>query len=169
MLDFSRLVSGRLTIKKESIQLEEFVDIVGRQLAPRAARDGLHFSVEVEGELPEIVTDGNRLKQVIINVLDNAFRFTPAGGSVLFKTVVSGGEVIFTVSDTGCGIPADELPYIKEKFFKGRNSKLGSGIGLSICDEIIGMMGGSLAIYSTENKGTKVVIRIPCVLEGGAA
>ncbi|HOA55048.1 MAG TPA: HAMP domain-containing sensor histidine kinase [Clostridiales bacterium] len=169
LLDFSRLVSGRLTIKKESIQLEEFVDIVGRQLAPRAARDGLHFSVEVEGELPEIVTDGNRLKQVIINVLDNAFRFTPAGGSVLFKTVVSGGEVIFTVSDTGCGIPADELPYIKEKFFKGRNSKLGSGIGLSICDEIIGMMGGSLAIYSTENKGTKVVIRIPCVFEGGAA
>lgn len=58
------------------------------------------------------------------------------------------------------------MPYIKEKFFKGRNSKLGSGIGLSICDEIIGMMGGSLAIYSTENKGTKVVIRIPCVLEG---
>ena len=168
LLDFSRLVSGKLTIRKENVQLEEFIDTVGRQLAPRAARDGLHFSVEVEGELPEIVTDGNRLKQVIINVLDNAFRFTPAGGSVRFRTAVSGGEVIFTVSDTGCGIPADELPYIKEKFFRGRNSKLGSGIGLSICDEIIRMMGGSLNIYSRENKGTSVVIRIPCVPEGGA-
>lgn len=169
LLDFSRLVSGKLTIKKENVQLEEFVDTVGRQLTPRASRDGLHFSVEVEGELPEIVTDGNRLKQVIINVLDNAFRFTPAGGSVLFKTVASGGEVIFTVSDTGCGIPEDELPYIKEKFFKGRNSKLGSGLGLSICDEIIKMMGGSINIYSREGKGTKVVIRIPCIMEGGAA
>jgi signal transduction histidine kinase len=169
LLDFSRLVSGKLTINKENVQLEEFVDMVGRQLAPRAARDGIHFSVEAEGELPEIVTDGNRLKQVIINVLDNAFRFTPAGGSVQFRTAVSGGEVIFTVSDTGCGIPADELPYIKEKFFKGRNSKLGSGLGLSICDEIIRMMGGSFAIYSRENKGTRVVIRIPCVMEGGAA
>jgi len=83
--------------------------------------------------------------------------------------VASGGEVIFTVSDTGCGIPEDELPYIKEKFFKGRNSKLGSGLGLSICDEIIKMMGGSINIYSREGKGTKVVIRIPCIMEGGAA
>ena len=91
LLDFSRLVSGKLTINKENVQLEEFVDMVGRQLAPRAARDGIHFSVEAEGELPEIVTDGNRLKQVIINVLDNAFRFTPAGGSVQFRTAVSGG------------------------------------------------------------------------------
>lgn len=166
LLDISRLVSGKLTIRKENVQLEEFVSTVGRQLAPRAARDGLHFSVEVEGELPEIQTDGNRLKQVIINVLDNAFRFTPSGGSVLFKSVVSGGEVIFTVSDTGCGIPGDELPYIKEKFFKGRKSKLGSGIGLSICDEIIKLMGGSLSIYSTFGKGTRVVIRIPAVMKG---
>ncbi len=169
LLDFSRLVSGKLTIRKENVQLEEFVDTVGRQLTPRAARDGLLFNVEVEGELPEIKIDGNRLKQVIINVLDNAFRFTPAGGSVLFKSVASGGEVIFTVSDTGCGIPADELPYIKEKFFKGRNSKLGSGIGLSICDEIIKMMNGSFAIYSAANKGTKVVIRIPADTEEDTA
>jgi signal transduction histidine kinase len=165
LLDFSRLVSGKLTIKKENVQLEEFVSTVGRQLAPRAARDGLDFRVEIEDELPEIQTDGNRLKQVIINVLDNAFRFTPAGGRVIFKSAASGGEVIFTVSDTGCGIPEDELPHIKEKFFKGRNSKLGSGIGLSICDEIIKLMGGSLSIYSTVNKGTKVVIRIPAITE----
>lgn len=161
LLDISRLVSGKMTIRKESVQLEEFVDTVGRQLAPRAVRDGLNFRVEVEGELPEIQTDGNRLKQVIINILDNAFRFTPVNGSVLLKSVVSGGEVIFSVIDTGCGIPTDELPYIMEKFYKGRNSKLGSGIGLSICDEIIKLMGGSFAIYSVPNKGTRVVIRIP--------
>lgn len=165
LLDFSRLVSDKISINKENVRLEEFVDIVGRQLAPRAAREGLIFNVELEGELPEIYTDGNRLKQVIINILDNAFRFTEAGDSVLFKAVASGGEVVFTISDTGCGIPADELPNVKEKFFKGRNSKLGNGIGLSICDEIIKLMNGSLAIYSAVNKGTKVVIRIPAVAE----
>lgn len=165
LLDFSRLVSDKISMKKERVRLEEFVDIVGRQLTPRAAREGLIFNVEVEGELPEINVDGNRLKQVVINILDNAFRFTEAGGSVLFKAVASGGEVVFTISDTGCGIPDDELPNVKEKFFKGRNSKLGNGIGLSICDEIIKLMKGSLSIYSTVNKGTKVVIRISAIEE----
>ncbi len=169
LLDFSRLVSDKLSIKKEPVQLEEFVDTVGRQLAPRAARDGLHFSVEVEGELPDIITDGNRLKQVIINVLDNAFRFTPPGGNVFFNVAISGGEVIFAIVDTGCGIPTDEMPYIKEKFYKGKNSKLGNGIGLSICDEIIRMMNGSFSVYSAEGNGTKVVIRIPAVTEGDVA
>ncbi|HEX2944766.1 MAG TPA: HAMP domain-containing sensor histidine kinase [Clostridia bacterium] len=166
LLDFSRLTSGKLSIKNEKVMLSEFVDTVGRQLTPRAARDGLNFDVKAQDGLPEIISDANRLKQVIINILDNAFRFTPAGGIVLFKTEVSGGEIIFTVNDTGCGIPADEMPYIKEKFFKGKNSKLGNGIGLSICDEIIRLMNGSLSIYSMPGKGTSVVIRIPAVMEG---
>lgn len=169
LLDFSRLVSDKLSIKKELVNMKEFVSTVGSQLAPRAAREGLKFSVEVEGELPDIMTDGNRLKQVIINVLDNAFRFTQAGGSVLFKTEASGGEIIFTVIDTGCGIPEDELPFIKEKFFKGKNSKFGNGIGLSICDEIINLMNGDFSIYSEVGSGTKVVIRIPAVMEDDVA
>ncbi|MEN6314671.1 MAG: HAMP domain-containing sensor histidine kinase [Clostridiaceae bacterium] len=165
LLDFSRLISNKMTMRNELVKVEEFVDIVARQLSPRAVREGLIFNVEVEGELPEIYIDGNRLKQVVINVLDNAFRFTRAGGSVLFNAVASGGEVVFTVRDTGCGIPAEELPNVKEKFFKGKNSKLGNGIGLSICDEIIRMMNGSLSIYSVVNKGTKVIIRIPAVVK----
>lgn len=165
LLDFSRLTSGKLSIRKERVQLDEFVGTVGRQLAPRAIRDGLVFDVKAEEGLPEIVSDANRLKQVIINILDNAFRFTPSGGKVIFKTETGGGEVIFTVSDTGCGITADEMPYIKDKFFKGRNSKMGNGIGLSICDEIVRLMNGSLSIYSQPGKGTTVIVRIPAVTE----
>ena len=165
LLDFSRLISNRISIKNEKVNLEEFVDIVGRQLAPRALREGLDFNVAVDGKLPEINIDGNRLKQVIINVLDNAFRFTGDGGSVKFITIAAGSEIAFVVEDTGCGIPKDELPNVKEKFFKGRNSKFGNGIGLSICDEIIQLMNGSLSIFSEENTGTKVVIRIPAVTE----
>jgi len=161
LLDFSRLAAGKISIKKESVMLEELLCTVGRQLSPRAAREGLIFDIEMDDNLPELYTDGNRLKQVIINILDNAFRFTPEGGKVVLKAEASGGEVVLTVTDTGCGIPPEELPNIKEKFYKGRNSKFGNGIGLSICDEIIKLMNGRLTIYSTVNKGTQVVIRIP--------
>ena len=76
LLDFSRLIQDRISIKNEKVNLEEFVDIVGRQLTPRAAREEIDFNVTTEGELPEIKTDGNRLKQVIINILDNGAVFT---------------------------------------------------------------------------------------------
>jgi signal transduction histidine kinase len=169
LLDFSRLVADKIRIQKESVRPEELVAMVGRQLGPRAVKEGLNFEVVTEGDLPDIYTDGNRLKQVFINILDNAFRFTEAGGSVLLKAEASGGEVVFTVSDTGCGIPADELPKVKEKFFKGRNSKSGNGIGLSICDEIVKLMDGRMAIYSAAGKGTKVVIRLPAAPGGMSA
>jgi len=161
LLDFSRLATGKISIKKESFSLEELLCTVGRQMAPRATREGLVFNIEMGDDLPILYTDRNRLKQVIINILDNAFRFTPEGGKVVLRAEASGGEVVLTVTDTGCGIPEDELPNIKDKFYKGRNSKHGSGIGLSICDEIIKLMNGRLTIYSTVNKGTQVVIRIP--------
>ncbi len=169
LLDFSRLVNEKISINKDTVKPEELVAMVARQLAPRAKKDGLNFQVETEGELPDIFTDGNRLKQVFINILDNSFRFTEAGGSVLLKAEASGGEVVFTMSDTGCGIPEDELPNVKEKFYKGRNSKSGNGIGLSICDEIVKLMNGRMTIYSAVNKGTKVVIRLPAVSGGEEA
>ncbi len=165
LLDFSRLVSNKITIKREKVNLSEFIDSVGSQLAPRASSEGLNFNVVVEGELPEIIADENRLKQVFINILDNSFRFTGSGGSVILHAVSSGGEVVFSISDTGCGIPSDELPNVTDKFFKGKNSKSGNGIGLSICDEIVKLMNGRLSIYSTVNKGTKVIIRLPAVME----
>jgi signal transduction histidine kinase len=166
LLDFSRLISEKISIVKDTVKPEELVAMVGRQLAPRAIKDGLNFQVETEGELPDICTDGNRLKQVFINILDNSFRFTEAGGSVLLKAEASGGEVVFTMSDTGCGIPEDELPNVREKFYKGKNSKSGNGIGLSICDEIIKLMNGRMTIYSAVNKGTKIIIRLPAVSGG---
>ncbi len=161
LLDFSRLVSDKITMRNEQVNLNEFVDNVGRQLTPRANREGLIFNVNIKGELPVIYADGNRLKQVIINILDNAFRFTHSEGMVQLDAEVKNNIVFFTVTDNGCGIPEDELPYVKGKFFKGRNSKLGNGIGLSICDEIIKLMNGRFYIYSTAGKGTKVVVTIP--------
>ncbi len=165
LLDFSRFVSERVDMEKSRVNIEEIMRHIGRQLAPRAEREGLDFQVQVQKGIPDLETDANRLKQVFINVLDNAFKFNRIGGMVLFTAVAGEGTAIFKISDTGCGIEPSQLPNIKEKFIKGKHSKAGSGIGLSICDEIIKLMGGTLDINSVINIGTEVVITLPCHME----
>jgi len=161
LLDFSRFVTGEAALNREEINLKELVLYTYKQLAPRAERDGIQFDVEIDEGLPAVVTDGNRLKQVFINILDNSLKFTAAGGRVNFFAGVNGKNAVFRIKDTGCGIPPDELPRVKEKFFKGRNSKSRNGIGLSICDEIIRLMGGTLEISSEVSKGTEVTVTLP--------
>lgn len=168
LLDFSRFVTGRIAMVKEWIHPEEVIDHVHKQMLPRAERDRIAFKVTVASGLPQILVDQNRLKQVFINILDNSFRFTPAGGSVAFTVSCTGGWVLFSVVDTGCGIAPDELPRVKEKFFKGKNSKSRNGIGLSICDEIVRLMGGTMEIRSEVNQGTEVLIALPVSQEGVA-
>ncbi|NTV88838.1 MAG: HAMP domain-containing histidine kinase [Clostridiales bacterium] len=169
LLDFSRFVSERVQMEKTRVNIEEIMRHIGRQLAPRAERESLDFQVQIQQGLPDLDTDPNRLKQVFINVLDNAFKFNRIGGMVLFSsekgTQDAGGTVVFKISDTGCGIDSSELPNIKEKFIKGKHSKAGNGIGLSICEEIISLMGGTLVINSVLNIGTEVVITLPCNME----
>jgi len=161
LLDFSRFVSGKITLNKTQVSIPEIMTHIKKQLAPRAERDGIEFEVAFENELPVIYTDGNRLKQVFINILDNSFKFTPVGGKVSFTGSCKDGKVIFCVKDSGCGIPPEELPKVKEKFYKGKNSKSRNGIGLSICDEIIKLMEGSFEIRSELGKGTEVEITLP--------
>ncbi|NJD04672.1 MAG: HAMP domain-containing histidine kinase [Ruminiclostridium sp.] len=158
LLDFSRFVTGKAAIRKDRVNLQDVVNHVVRQLQPRAERDGILLRLDLESPLPSMLTDGNRLKQIFINILDNSFKFTPAGGTVTFTAKYEEGKAIFCIKDTGCGIPPDELPNIREKFYKGRNSKTGNGIGLSICDEIIKLLNGSFEIKSKPGEGTEAVI-----------
>ena len=108
-----------------------------------------------------MIVDSNRLKQVFINLLDNAFKFTGAGGNVLFSVLNDDKKVKFIIEDNGCGISEEDLPRVKEKFFKGKNSNSKNGIGLSICDEIIKLHNGEFNIYSKLGIGTKVEVIIP--------
>ena len=108
-----------------------------------------------------IDADENRLKQVFINLLDNAFKFTPTGGSISLEAYYTEEAFFFRIKDTGCGIAEEELPKIKEKFYKGKSSKSQNGIGLSICDEIIRLMHGTLEIKSRTDQGTEVLITLP--------
>ncbi|HZK38357.1 MAG TPA: HAMP domain-containing sensor histidine kinase [Clostridia bacterium] len=161
LLDFSKFVSGKITLVKKNININNVVDHIRKQLTPRAIRDNIDFKVFVEDDMPITYSDGNRLKQVFINILDNAFKFTPAGGSITLTANYEDNNFIFNIKDTGYGIVEEDLPKIKEKFYKGKTGESQSGIGLSICDEIIRLMNGTFEIISERNIGTEIIIRIP--------
>lgn len=161
LLDFSKFVSENISIKKEKVVIKEVLYHIEKQLTPRAQREKIQFNVLCEKGMPAIISDENRLKQVFINILDNSFKFTPPGGKIDFTASLKGNNICFSIRDTGCGILPEELPKVKEKFFKGKNSKSKNGIGLSICDEIIKLMNGSFEIKSELNKGTESIILLP--------
>ncbi len=161
LLDFSRFTSGRIRLDKDSFNIMNTIFTIEKQLLPRAKTNGVTFEVNLENDLSIIVGDENRIKQVFINILDNAFKFTDIGGSVKMNAYVKEKEILIDIIDNGVGIPPIDLPNVTEKFYKGKNSKSHSGIGLSIADEIVKLHGGELAIESEEGVGTKVSIRLP--------
>ncbi len=165
LLDFSRFVSGRIVLEKERINIIDSIEQISKQLKPRVAGRNIKFNVSYDPDLPIIVADENRIKQVLINLLDNAFKFTSDGGEVNLRASKDNSSILIQVEDNGCGISEEDLPYIKEKFYKGKNSKSHSGLGLSICDEIIKLHDGSMEIESKINEGTKITISLP--IEGG--
>ncbi|WFA09418.1 HAMP domain-containing sensor histidine kinase [Tissierella sp. Yu-01] len=161
LLDFSRFTSGRIQLEKEQFNLKNTIRIISRQLEPRAKYNGIDFRVNIDENIEDFIGDENRIKQVFINILDNAFKFTDEGGKVMLNAVKENNDVIIEINDTGIGIPENDLPNVTEKFYKGKNSKSHSGIGLSISDEIVKLHGGILTIDSIEGQGTKVLVRLP--------
>ena len=161
LLDFSRFVSGRITLDKDEMDIVDSIEQIGKQFQFRAKEKNIQYDIYYDSSLPPIIADENRLKQVLINLLDNAFKFTPEGGEIMVLAKKSEENILIEIEDNGCGIYEDDLPYIKERFYKGKNSKSNSGLGLSICDEIIKLHGGSMDIESKINQGTKVIISIP--------
>jgi signal transduction histidine kinase len=160
LLNFSRFVSGKEELKKEKTDIRLLVDYVKKHMSTRAIKDEINFIVTCD-ELPMIDLDRNKIKQVLINLLGNSFKFTQSGGTVSLSVFNLDDSLVFQVKDTGCGISSEELPLVKEKFYKGKSSKSQTGLGLSICDEIVKMHGGSLDIKSELNIGTTAEVRLP--------
>jgi signal transduction histidine kinase len=161
LLDFSRFVSGKITLKKKESNIRDLLEHLRIQLTPRALREEIDFQIRYEGDNPPLNTDPDRLQQVFINLLDNAFKFTAPGGQVSLTAAADNEQYSFVIEDNGCGIPAEELPKVKEKFYKGKSSKSQSGIGLSICDEIVRLLHGKLKITSQVGRGTRVMVTLP--------
>ncbi|HZK19064.1 MAG TPA: ATP-binding protein [Clostridia bacterium] len=161
LLDLSKFISNRNKLRYESVNIVELLDHIHKQLLPRAVRENIDFTVTHPEAPPDLLTDANRLKQLFINIIDNALNFTETGGFVRLDATVSGNDFVFIITDSGCGIPENELPLVKEKFYKGKSSFSKNGIGLSICAEIVALMKGKLEIYSKAGEGTTVTVSLP--------
>lgn len=168
LLDFSKLISGKIALQKDWIDFQEFLVYMVKQTTPRSQRENVKLSLINKDNLPEIFADINRLKQLFMNVLDNAFKFTPSGGEITITTSKLDNKLFISIKDTGCGISKGDLPKVTEKFYKGKNSKSKNGIGLSICSEIVSLHKGTFKILSEENKGTEVQIILPLTFTGGS-
>lgn len=165
LLDFSRIQSGRFKLVKDRMdvlaELEEAVLIY----TERARQDGKELSYQDLGLFPIVFGDKNRIRQVFINIIDNALKYTDPGDRVAVSSAVTETDVEITVEDTGCGISEKDLQHITDKFFKANNTRRGSGIGLAVAKDIIEMHDGKLIIESAEGEGTTVKITLPRLLE----
>lgn len=167
LLDFSRMQNGRLTIVKTTIDLLAELGDAVLMYTERAKRD----KIELIYNEPEMVSfffgDKNRLRQVFINVIDNALKYSDAGGTVKVDVVEENGYINIIVADTGCGISQFDLPKIKTKFYKANLTRRGSGIGLAVANEIVMMHDGEINITSEIDIGTVVTVRLPVNLKKG--
>ena len=162
LLDFSKIADGRFTLHLEQVDLQaEFEDAVYtyREIFKQ---QGIQLEYRCDDMYDETITgDSERLKQVFCNVLDNAAKHGGSGRRIDARLVRRGNHYIITIRDYGHGIPAEDLPHVKEKFYKGSSKARGSGIGLAVCDEIVEMHGGTLTLENAEGGGTLVTIRLP--------
>jgi two-component system phosphate regulon sensor histidine kinase PhoR len=166
LTDLSNIELGKVTLRREPVRVDDVVASVVGIIAPRAARSRVTVTAEVPPDLPEVSADRDRLAQVLINLVDNAVKYTPEGGSVTVTARRSdklGIEV--AVADTGIGIPPAELPRITERFYrvdKARSRELGgTGLGLAIVKHLVMAHGGELGIESEQERGTTVRFTLP--------
>jgi signal transduction histidine kinase len=162
LLDFTRIQDGRMTLNVEPTDIRaEFEDTVF-MYGSRLAQEGIHLEyLENDDDSPEILCDPKRLRQVFLNILDNAAKHGGEGKRIDADIIYEDGFVIIRIRDYGPGIPEDELSLVKRKFYKGSSKARGSGIGLAVCDEIVQMHGGELTLSNASGGGTVVTIEIP--------
>ena len=161
LLDFSRLQSSGFKYNKDQLDIVELVSQVHTQLMPRAKNEEIDFTITSIYKSILVYADKNRMKEVFINLIDNAIKFTDEGGHIDLFIEQENEMVSITVKDDGEGIKEDEIGLVSSKFYKGSSSKSQTGLGLSICEEIIKAHDGNMIIKSKYGVGTSVIVEIP--------
>ena len=161
LLNFSRLQNGTLSLRLEKIDVLAELDETIFVFKERSKRDGIELTYSAPDLPAPMMADPNRIKQVFVNILDNAFKYTEQGGMVSVEAFIDGERLIIQVLDTGCGIAQEDLPNVKMKFYKANIQVRGSGIGLAVVDELVKMHNGTLDIQSKLGIGTTVTIILP--------
>jgi PAS domain S-box-containing protein len=169
LLDAASIDAGRLSIELEPQEPRQLVDAVVQMFADRAASQRVQLHTELADDVPRVSADGSRIVQVLGNIVGNALKFTPADGTITIGARYASGEVTFSVRDTGCGIPASELPRVFDRFWHARRTSAtrGTGLGLAIAQGIVRAHGGRIWAESTEGEGSVFSFTIAVAPGGG--
>lgn len=161
LLDFSRIQGGRFNLSKANMDV--FAELTDAVIiySEKARQENKTLLYDEPQEIVTIFGDRNRIRQVFINIIDNAIKYSAVNGHIIVATAMTADSVIITVEDDGCGIAGSDLPKVKAKFYKANNTVRGSGIGLAVADEIVTAHGGTLDIESELGRYTRVVITLP--------
>lgn len=162
LLEFTRMQDGRLTLNVSRCDVRSELEDTIFMYASKLKAEGIELDyLENDDDVPEITCDISRLRQVFFNVLDNAVKHGGEGKRITVAICRIAQEVSIQIRDFGPGIPEDELPLVKSKFYKGSSKARGNGIGLAVCEEIVKLHNGTLTISNAEGGGTLVDIRLP--------
>jgi signal transduction histidine kinase len=167
LLDLARIESGHTPLRRDRVNLSGLLDSVLANLSIQAGDKQIALVREVD-MLPDLVGDGDRLAQVFTNLVDNAIAHTPPGGQIAVRAAAESGGIQIAVSDTGQGIPPEDITRIFERFYqvdksRSREARKGAGLGLAICKQIVEAHGGHIRAESISGKGASFVVWLPVV------
>jgi two-component system phosphate regulon sensor histidine kinase PhoR len=163
LTELSRIETGKAELKLEPVDINDLAEEVTAQLKPQVERQRLSLVEELAADLPRVPADRARVRQVIVNLLHNAIKFTDAGGRITVSTRREGGSVTVAIADTGRGIAGDDLPHVFERFYKGDKVRTGegAGMGLAIAKHIVEAHGGNIRVESEEGRGSTFSFSLP--------
>jgi signal transduction histidine kinase len=165
ILDLSKIEAGKLDLSEEEVELTDVVDSCARMIKGQVDENAIELICDVPASLPKLFADELKLKQVLINLLSNAAKFTLEHGRIVVQARIEAAGLVVTVADTGIGIEAQDLPKVFKPFTQlnanvSRKFK-GTGLGLPLAKALVELHDGSLTIASTVGKGTTLTIRLP--------
>ncbi len=165
LLALSRIDAGGWVLRPAPLSLSDFISEIGEKFQPLAIENNLSLSVESDAETPSIETDRDTLEQILQNLIENAIKFTPPGGKIVLSSRKGAGDtVLIEVKDNGRGIPEEGLSQIFDRFVRVERSRSkrfgGAGLGLAICRDLVGLLGGRINVESVTGKGTTFTIQL---------
>jgi signal transduction histidine kinase len=173
ILDLAKIEAGKMEVRPEEISIPELFESQTTMLRPQAEKKNIDLRVQYDSALPLIRQDPAKLRQILINLLNNAVKFTPEGGRVVLRAVMDGMTLLFMVIDTGVGIAPEDQEVIFEKFRQAGNPLTreheGTGLGLSIVKELCRLLGGEITLKSELGRGSTFTVRIPLNLSLSAS
>lgn len=163
LLELAKIESGKVPFERQRVSVEEIINRPVERMRLQAERSGILIESSIPAKLPALYVDILRIQQVFINLIHNAVKFTPPGGKITVSAVKENGQITFSITDTGAGIPAADLQRIFERFYKSDRSRSsgGTGLGLSISKHIIEAHGGQIRVESVQGKGSTFHFSIP--------